>query len=286
VNRQAEGAPDAREEAGEANTKPSFRLSDIWRAPFHDLPIRDEIVYQYLPLGCEMAVLEVGPGSGFTAFRLARHVRRIVSLDAAPHNIARLKGTMSGVANLRFVCGDIARPDVAGITGGPFDIALALEVLEYVPQPHLLFRALAEVLRTGGRLLVQWPNYPVARTGGVTYVATRSALDGMLSDAGFTAWEVYALHLRRFSTFLFDAFHERPLRFLRSVRNRDGDARPQVYDQTWTLRSQRRLEPLKVPLNLAWTVLMTAMRLGGHCFERTPLHGESIDGNLLVLARR
>ena len=51
-------------------------------------------------------------------------------------------------------------------------------------------------------------------------------------------------------------------------------------------RSQQRLEPLKVSLNLAWTVLMAAMRLGCHCFERTPLHCESIDGNLLLLARR
>ena len=286
MNRLAEGAPGVKEEASEANTKPSFRLSDAWRAPFHDLPIRDEIIYQCLPLGREMAVLEVGPGSGFTAFRLARHVREIVSLDAAPHNIARLQMTLKGVANLRLVCGDIAQPDIARITGGPFDAAFALDVLQYVPQPHLLFRRLAEVLRSGGRLLVLWPNYPPERTGGVAYVATRNVLDAMLRDAGFRGWEVYTLELRRFPALLFNAFHDRPLRFLRSLRNRTGDARPQVYDQTWTLRSQQRLEPLKVPLNLAWAVLMAAMRLRGTCFERTPLHGENIDGNLLLLARR
>ena len=286
MNLRTETAPGGNGVAGEPIIRPTFRLSDLWRAPLHDLPIRDEILYQYLPLGRETSVLEVGPGSGFTAYRLARQVKRVVSLDVAERNIARLQNALSRVANLRFVCGDICGPEVIRLTGGAFDAVFALDVLQYVPHPDRLFLALAETLRSGGSLLVQWPNYPAARTGGTSYVTTRKALDGMLGDAGFTAWEVYVLKLRRFPALWFDTLHELPLRLLRSLRNPTGDERPQVYDQTWALNRQQRWETLQVPLNLAWTVLMAAMRMGGPCFERIPLHGETIDGNLMVLAKR
>src|SRR6202158_613126 len=50
--------------------RPSFGLTDIWKSPLNDFPIRDEILYQYLPFSRDMDVLEIGPGSGFTAYWL------------------------------------------------------------------------------------------------------------------------------------------------------------------------------------------------------------------------
>src|SRR5258708_36464084 len=74
--------------------RPAFRPSDIFKAPLHDFPIRDEILYQYLPLSPDMDVLEVGPGSGVTAFRVARRLRSLTLLDIAAANIAHLRGTL------------------------------------------------------------------------------------------------------------------------------------------------------------------------------------------------
>src|ERR1700732_4213615 len=71
--------------------RPPFLWSDIWSAPLHDLPMRDEIIFQYLPLASDMSVLEVGPGVGFTAFRLARRVRHITLLDIASESILQLR---------------------------------------------------------------------------------------------------------------------------------------------------------------------------------------------------
>jgi GNAT acetyltransferase-like protein len=56
--------------------RPSYPWSDLWRAPLHHFPIRDEIIHQCLPLRSDMDVLEIGPGAGFTAFRVARRVRQ------------------------------------------------------------------------------------------------------------------------------------------------------------------------------------------------------------------
>src|SRR5207253_659448 len=82
----------------------SFRWSDVFDAPLHDFPIRDEILCQYLPLAAGADVLEVGPGSGFTAFRLARRVGRVTLLDVAPRAVDELRTTLGNIPNLQFVC--------------------------------------------------------------------------------------------------------------------------------------------------------------------------------------
>src|SRR2546428_5928953 len=84
--------------------RPSFRLSDIYKAPLHDFPIRDEILYQYLPLSPDMDVLEVGPGSGVTAFRVACRLRSLTLLDIAAANLAHLRVALGSQDNLSFVC--------------------------------------------------------------------------------------------------------------------------------------------------------------------------------------
>ena len=86
------------------------RLSDIWKAPLSDLPIRDEILYQYLPLSPQLEVLEVGPGTGFTAYRLARLVKSLTIVDVAAPNIARLRKSLS-LPNVELVCADLCAPD-------------------------------------------------------------------------------------------------------------------------------------------------------------------------------
>lgn len=67
--------------------RPPARWSDLWKAPLHDFPLRDEILFQFLPLSREMDVLEIGPGSGFTAFRISRMVRHVTLVDVAPQAV-------------------------------------------------------------------------------------------------------------------------------------------------------------------------------------------------------
>jgi hypothetical protein len=52
--------------------RPPFRFSDTWKAAITDLPIRDESIFEYLPLADDKEVMEIGPSIGFPAFRLFR----------------------------------------------------------------------------------------------------------------------------------------------------------------------------------------------------------------------
>jgi SAM-dependent methyltransferase len=287
MERAATAALDA-PTAPAALGRPSFRWSDIWKAPLHDLPIRDEILYQYLPLAPDMSVLEVGPGSGFTAFRLSRHVRRLTLVDIGADNVAQLRRVLRSRENVEVVCADACQPGLASAVGTRFDAAFALEVFELLPDPAACLVNFAEVLRPDGHLLVQFPNYPPPQNPGVTWFPTRADLDRLMEAAGFRSWEVFSLNLRPHASTLYHELHERPLQLYRRFRDRRNghDHKPLTYDTTWAFRQRHRLEPYKYVLHGMWSALVAASRLGGPCFERERLGDEILGKNLLLMARR
>ena len=265
---------------------PSFRLADIHRAPLHDFPIRDEILYQYLPLSPDMDLLEIGPGSGVTAFRLARQVQSITLLDVAPGNVSSLRQSLGHVPNLRFVCADVCEPGLAQRLGRTFDAVYAIEVFELLPDPRTCLRNLADVTRPGGHLLLQFPNYPPSLSPGPTHFRTRRELGRLLEEAGFTSWNVAAIRLRPYANLIYSYAHERPIRAYRHRRRGRNTGRPLVYDESWAFQHGRRLEPFKYALHVAWALLSGAMRLGGPAFAHMPLDDDILNRNLIVLARR
>jgi SAM-dependent methyltransferase len=266
--------------------RPSFRFSDIWKAPLHDMPIRDEILYQYMPLSPDHSLLEVGPGSGFTAFRLARQVRRLTLLDVGPVQVQQLRQALDGRPNVTLVCADICRPGLRELVEGPFDAAFAIEVLELLPDPAACLRNLAELLRPQATLMLQFPNYAPPLKYGVCYFATRRQLDEMFEAAGFRSWQVWSLRLRPFAHAVFKELHERPLNLYRRLRRSNGMQGRLDYESMWAFRQRHRLEPYKCVLHAGWEVLLASARLNGPCFERTLLREEILGRNLLVMAVR
>lgn len=266
--------------------RPSFRVSDIWRTPLHDFPMRDEILYQWLPLTSTARILEIGSGSGFTAFRLSRQVAQVTSVDIAAQNVKRLQETYDGAPNLDFVCADVSSSGFPDEVPGQFDVVFGLDFFEYVVDPRTCIENLAAAVRPGGFLLLQWPNYPPARSGGVTYIPTYAELSDLLATSGLCTWQTFALQLRPHAAALFRFLHESPLRYLRRLRRSDGKHLPQVFDDTWAFQRGQRLESYKALIHAYWAALSAAMRIGGNCFKRKRLDGGSLECNLLLLARR
>ncbi len=266
--------------------RPPSRLSDVWESPLTDLPIRDELLFQYLPLSRSMDVLEVGPGTGFTAFRLARMVKSMTIVDVAAGNIARLREVLAAVSNVDFVCADLCAPGLAACLKRQFDVVEAIEVFEFLPDPAVALQNMGAALRSGGRLFLQFPNYRPPRSHGVTFFERWDDLHDLLRAAGFKNCEVYSLRLRPFADFLFRNLHERPLSFYRWVRRRERASRPQTFENVWTYRHGSRLQKYKGLIYVAWMTLMAACRAGGDCFMRTQLNDDIMDRNLLVLAER
>ena len=265
---------------------PIVRISDIWKAPLHDLPVRDELLYQYLPISSGMKLLEIGPGSGLTAFRLSREAGHITLLDVAPGNVERLRRDLGSLPNVSFVCADACAPDLPAIVGTGYDAVAGLEVFEYIPDPGACLRNLAQVLKPGGCLLLQWPNYPPERAGGVTWFPTRQEIDVLMEAAGFSAWSLYSLRLNAYAGAVFRIFHEAPLRCYRRTRKNTAATKPQTFDETWAFRSGSQLAPYQCVLHSFWMLLSALMRAGGDCFRRTPVTGTDLRRNLLLIGLR
>lgn len=265
---------------------PRARWSDLWKAPLHDFPIRDEILYQHLSLPAGSAVLEIGPGSGFTAFRLARWVHRITLLDVAEETIDELRRHLHLLTNLTCVRDDITRPGLLDRIGGGFDAAFGLDVFEYVVDPAACLQNLAAVLRPGGELLLTYPNVPPPVGDGVTYFAGAEDLARLLAQAGFREWRISAARIRPWARVIYRLLHEWPLGAYRRLRGGSRDDRPQTYESTWAFKHRQRLMRYKVPLHLIWLVLGWVMRLGGPVFTDEPVTGAILGQQLVIRAWR
>jgi len=98
-----------------------------------------------------MRVLDLGCGAGDVAFVAAGLVGpsgSVVGVDRSPEALARarLRAGQRGLAQVRFVEGDLGDP----APGGPFDAIVERLVLWTVPDPAALLRRQTTVLRPGG----------------------------------------------------------------------------------------------------------------------------------------
>jgi SAM-dependent methyltransferase len=277
------GGPAPRRAAGEP-VRFDLRISDLWRAPLTDLPIRDELIRQYVPLTSNMLLLEAGPGAGFASYRLARCVAALSLLEVAGGNVEALRRCFASDQHVRVIHEDLCRAGLGAELAAGFDTILCIEVLEFLEHPASGLRNMAQMLAPGGRLYMQFPNYQSETCP--TFYRTRHELELQLSQAGFAAWEIYSLRLSRWAQRLYALLHELPLRMYRR-REQSKNRRPQsprTYEQTWAFHQRGRLERLKVPLHLYWAAIMLLMRVGGDVFQRVKCDDEIYGKNLFVVA--
>jgi SAM-dependent methyltransferase len=262
-----------------------WRLSDLWRAPLSDLPVRDELIRQYIPLAPETEVLEIGPGSGMSAFRMARAVGALALLEIASDNAACLQRRFASLPNVDVVQGDLCSKELGRNLSAKYDAVIAIEVFEFLSDPSTALRNIAAMLRPASCLFMQFPNYE--NPAWPTFYRSRHALEAQLTGAGFTDWRIYSLRLSPWSQWLFRYLHEFPLRLYRARQHSQQlrPQRPHCYDETWAFRRGGRLEAIKVPINLYWAAIMILMRMGGNVFCRTECGDEILGKNLFVVAR-
>lgn len=132
-------------------------------------------------------VLEAGCGTGRDTERILAQVPDglVVAVDGSARMLERLRGRVGDDPRLRVVHADLAGPladtllEVLG--DAPVDVVLSVATFHWITDHDQLFRNLAAVLRSGGRLVAEW--------GGVGNVAgVQRAIDA--------ASEAFASELR------------------------------------------------------------------------------------------
>ena len=121
---------------------------------------RDRDILALADPGPHKTILDLGSALGDVCFLLAPHVKEAVGVDASPRAIelARARASESGLANVRFVAGDVA--DLGAIPEESVDVAGAFDLLEHVDDDTVgrMLRSLRRVLKPGGIFVAYTPN--------------------------------------------------------------------------------------------------------------------------------
>ena len=203
-------------------------------------------------------VLDLACGSARLLAPLHREGLDVVGIDATRPS---LEAAARHCAGARLIWGDVA--ELAELVDGPFDAALALELLCYLPSPGRVLTQLAGLLAPGAPLILSveaWPGGFLADpTGldpagierafdqhelvepGVRHVRcyTRSALSELLVRHGFAPHQIEGTH------YILDG----PLGHLADPASLDGGP---YDDRLLALEEQARTDPSLRELPRAW----------------------------------
>lgn len=183
----------------------SSRFWDKIARKYAKSPIADEAAYKrklemtrsyFTP---DMAVLEIGCGTGSTALLHAMHVKQIHAVDISEVmlEIARDKARYAGITNISFECADI--DDVTPHEGG-YDMVLALSLLHLLENRAADIARISAMLKPGGLFisstacLGDWMRVfkligPIGQFLGfipLVRVFTAEELENSVTDSGFT----------------------------------------------------------------------------------------------------
>jgi 2-polyprenyl-3-methyl-5-hydroxy-6-metoxy-1,4-benzoquinol methylase len=124
--------------------------------------VPDEAVYQEKlrltreQLRPDMAVLELGCGTGTTAISHARHVRHVHAIDTSQRmiEIAKARASAAECSNVTFERADI---DEILVGGASYDAVLALSVLHLLDDWEESIRKVSRLLKPGGLFVSSTP---------------------------------------------------------------------------------------------------------------------------------
>jgi ubiquinone/menaquinone biosynthesis C-methylase UbiE len=136
-------------------------------------------------------ILDVGSGLGQLSRGMARAAGptgRVLGVERSPEQIAeaRRQAAAAGEENLvEYRAGEAGTLPLRDEEWGTFDVAHARFLLEHVPRPLAVVRALVQAVRPGGRIILEddnhdsmrlWPEPPLFRTLWEAYMRTYDRL--------------------------------------------------------------------------------------------------------------
>ncbi|MEJ2603073.1 MAG: class I SAM-dependent methyltransferase [Gammaproteobacteria bacterium] len=148
---------------------------------------RTDLLVERLPLDEDDVVADIGAGTGYFSFRIARRVPRgeVLAVDIQPEMLAIIEERKqdTGVANVRGVRGAVTDP---GLAPRSVDLALIVDAYHEFSHPREMARALFGALRPGGILvLIEYraedPSVPIKRLHKMSEAQARLEL----TAAGF-----------------------------------------------------------------------------------------------------
>lgn len=106
-----------------------------------------------------LRTMDAGSGSGAMSLHAARRGNQVVGVSWSDRDnrVAGERARILGLANTRFVSGDLRQLETVAASWPPFDQVICFETIEHISDDRKLMRDLAAVLRPGGVLILTTP---------------------------------------------------------------------------------------------------------------------------------
>ena len=171
--------------------------------------------FSQFPIEAGDRVLDLGCGFGRHAFEAYRRGAHVVAVDRSQDEVSSVTAMFRAMASAGEAPGDVvARAVRADLLSLPFpdasfDVVMASEVLEHIPDDDLAMAEIARVVRPGGRVAVTVPRWWPERVcwalsreyhdvaGGHVRIYKGDDLERRLADAGLQprgSHHAHALH--------------------------------------------------------------------------------------------
>lgn len=141
-----------------------------------------EYINRYFPIkrGKGKKLIEFGCATGVAAFVLSSFGWDVTSTDISRYAVNRAKKNYKGI---RFFVHDMEKP----FRGEKFDLALAFDVVEHLPQPELGIKNVYNLLKEGGTAIFSTPNDYKHVYNDPTHISVKSPKEWekLLKKVGF-----------------------------------------------------------------------------------------------------
>jgi len=237
-------------------------------APIHDYPIRDEILWQFGPRLDGLDVLEIGPGSGYTAWKLAPKVGQMAVADIS--NL-RIDWALSYVA-------DFTKPG-AQRTLGKFDFIYSLDMLECVKigEGSQVFDNIRQCLNREGTALITFPNHSKFPNNYPTL--DQLIYEMRIGGIGADKFRISTVELRGWAQFWYKWGHDVSMGILRDLRKSESGMN---YKTTWAFKKRNKLDRFKPLIHGYWAILNAIIKLGGPAYRQKQIKGEILGKQILI----
>ena len=152
--------------------------------------MRDEAI-EWLDIGPEDRVLDIGCGTGFATEGLLQQTEYVYGLDQSPHQLSKAYEKFGKRGPVQFHKGDAERLPFADDT---FDVVWSSGSIEYWPNPVDALAECRRVGKPGGTVLIVGPDYPnntifQKMADAIMLFYDEEEADRMFSEAGFETFE-------------------------------------------------------------------------------------------------
>lgn len=158
------------------------------------------VIMRLLPPGEHLRIVDMGCGNGYLAGLLARSGHDVLGFDVSADGIDIAR---KSYPNAQFRRCSLNDDSFEAVVGGPYQVAIASEVIEHLYWPRMLLHRAHQILSAGGILIVTTPyhgylknlalsvmngwdkHFTVEWDGGHIKFFSRRTLFAMMRDEGF-----------------------------------------------------------------------------------------------------